>query len=144
MFPKRIINKARSSEGAKHVTPEDRNYMPSHEWVKIEGDIAIVGITDHAQETMGDITYIELPELGHVLAHDEDCGVIESVKAASDIRAPGAGKVVELNAALEDRPELVNEDPYGKGWMFKISDFDPAELEALFDATRYEAFIDQE
>jgi glycine cleavage system H protein len=126
------------------VTPEDRKYTRTHEWIKIEDDLAVIGITDHAQEAMGEITFIELPELGHVLEQDEDCGVVESVKAASDIRAPVAGEVVEINEMLDARPEIINEDCYDQGWMFKVKGFDPEEVDALFAAPRYESFIDHE
>ncbi len=126
------------------MTPEDRKYTRTHEWIKIEDDIAIIGITDHAQEAMGDITFIDLPEIGHVLEQDEDCGVVESVKAASDIRAPVAGEVAAVNEMLDARPEIINEDCYEQGWMFKVKDFDPAEIDALFAAPRYESFVDHE
>ena len=101
------------------MTPEDRKYTRTHEWIKIEDDLAVIGITDHAQEAMGEITFIELPELGHVLEQDEDCGVVESVKAASDIRAPVAGEVVEINEMLDARPEIINDRLIS--WLGRIS-----------------------
>lgn len=121
------------------MTPSDRRYSETHEWVKIEGDLAVVGISDYAQESLGDITFIELPEVDHEVAQEEDCGVIESVKAASDLNAPLNGKIVEVNEALDGSPEIVNEDPYEEGWIFKIANFDMAQYEELLDAAEYEA-----
>ena len=101
-------------------TPIELKYATSHEWVRLEGDIAIVGITDHAQEALGDLVFVELPDLGDTVNAGDEAGVVESVKAASDIYAPVSGEVIELNPALEDTPELINTDPYGEGWMYKI------------------------
>jgi len=121
------------------MTPSDRHYSETHEWVKIEGDIAVVGITDYAQESLGDITFIELPETEHKVAQEEECGVIESVKAASDLNAPIDGDIVEVNEDLDGKPELVNEDPYEEGWLFKLANFNKEQYEELFDAAEYES-----
>jgi glycine cleavage system H protein len=121
------------------MTPNDRKYTKTHEWVKVEGGLAVVGITDHAQKELGDITFIELPKIGKRVGKAGECAVIESVKAASDIYAPVAGEVAEANAALDSRPELVNQDPYGQGWIFKLRTFDAAEVAGLLDAAAYEA-----
>lgn len=121
------------------MTPDDRKYVKTHEWIKLEGDLAVVGITDHAQEALGDITFLDPRPVGTALAAGAECGVIESVKAASDIYAPVAGEVAEVNAALEAAPELVNQDPYGKGWILKLKGVDPAALGGLLTAAQYEA-----
>ena len=117
--------------------PQDLKYTESHEWARIEGDTAVVGITDFAQEQLGDLTLVELPQAGDDLAPGAPMGSIESVKAAADIYAPVAGQVLEVNTELEDAPELVNQDPYGKGWLVKIK---VAEVPStLLDAAGYEA-----
>ena len=121
------------------MTPSDRRYAETHEWVKIEGNIAIIGISDYAQNALGDITFVELPETDSMIEVEDECGVIESVKAASDLYAPLDGKVIEVNEALDGTPELINEDPYGEGWIFKITDFDQEQFEDLMDAAEYEA-----
>jgi glycine cleavage system H protein len=118
--------------------PSELRYRESHEWVRDEGDgTAVVGISDHAQEALGDMVFIELPEPGMSYDQGEPCAVVESVKAASDIYAPVSGEVIEANAALEDTPELVNTDPYVDGWLFKIKLSDPEELGGLHDAEAY-------
>lgn len=126
------------------MTPEDRKYTKRHEWVKLEGPAAIVGITDHAQEALGDITFVELPEEGQKLQAQHECGVIESVKAASDIYAPLSGEVLKVNRDLDSRPETVNEDPYGRGWLFRIGKFSRAEYDSLMDAAEYESMLDED
>lgn len=113
-------------------------YSESHEWVKVEGDIAVVGVSDFAQAEMGDITYVDLPSEGDVLARDEDFGALESVKASSDLYAPVSGTVVEVNSALEETPEKINEDPYG-AWIVKIEMKDPSELDGLMAPDVYSA-----
>lgn len=118
--------------------PNDLKYAASHEWARIEGDLVVTGITDHAQDALGDLVYIEVPELDRQLDAGEQAGVVESVKTASDIYAPIAGVVVEVNPALEDEPELVNNDPYGAGWMYKIKPDNIADLEKLLSADEYE------
>ena len=126
------------------MTPSDRRYAETHEWVKIEDGIAVVGISDYAQEALGDITFIELPETNHTVAQEEECGVVESVKAASDILAPLDGNIVEVNETLDDTPELVNEDAYGDGWIFKMADFSQEQFEELMDAAEYESTHDDD
>ncbi|MBX6753621.1 glycine cleavage system protein GcvH [Thermorudis peleae] len=116
-------------------------YTRSHEWVKVEGDIAIVGVTDYAQSELGDITYLELPAPGTQVTQGQPLGVIESVKAASDIYAPVSGEVIEANTALTDAPDVVNRSPYGEAWLVKIRLRDPSELEQLMDEKAYEQFL---
>lgn len=122
-------------------TPSELKYAPSHEWVRVEGDIATVGITDHAQEALGDLVFIELPEVGDVVAAHDEAGVVESVKAASDIYAPVSGEIIAINEALADSSETVNNDPYHDGWMYKIRMSDPVELDDLMDADAYDAQV---
>ena len=98
--------------------PKDLRYASTHEWVRVEGDIVITGISDHAQDALGDLVYVEAPEVGDTVTAGEQAGIVESVKTASDIHAPVSGEVIEVNTALEDDPEIVNEDPYGKGWIY--------------------------
>jgi glycine cleavage system H protein len=118
--------------------PSELRYRESHEWVRDEGDgTAVVGISDHAQAALGDMVFVELPEPGTSYEQGDACAVIESVKAASDAYAPVSGEVIEANGALEDSPELVNTDPYGEGWLFRVQMSDPAELEGLLDAEAY-------
>lgn len=125
--------------------PNDLKYLSSHEWVRLEGDgTAFVGITDHAQAAMGDLVYVECPELGTEFDAGDEAGVVESVKAASDIYCAIAGEVVAINEKLEDTPELVNEDPYGEGWMFQIKVSDPSQLEDLLSADQYQEQVDAE
>ncbi|MCE7525091.1 glycine cleavage system protein GcvH [Alloalcanivorax xenomutans] len=124
--------------------PAELRYRTSHEWVRVEDDVAVVGITDHAQDAMGDLVYVELPEVGQVLATGEEAGVVESVKAASDIYAPVSGEIVAVNDALEDEPELVNNEPYGNGWLFKIKMADPGELKEMLTADQYQEQLDSE
>ncbi|MHA2384752.1 MAG: glycine cleavage system protein GcvH [Candidatus Thorarchaeota archaeon] len=122
--------------------PEDLKYSKDHEWVKVEGDLVIVGITDYAQHSLHEITFVELPEVGSSVEADSECGLVESMKASSDIFSPLSGEIAEVNSNLEDAPELVNEEPYGKGWMFKIkpSNLD-GEMKALMDAKAYGELI---
>jgi glycine cleavage system H protein len=126
------------------MTPSDRVYTDTHEWVKVEDNIAIIGISDYAQAALGDITFVELPETDSSIEHGHECGVIESVKAASDLNAPIDGDIVEVNEALDGAPELLNEDPYGEGWIFKLANFDKAQLENLMDAAEYESTHDDD
>ena len=123
------------------MEPTDRKYGKEHEWVKLDGGLAIVGITDYAQEQLGDIVYVELPQPGDTLTQFESFGIIESVKAASDLYAPIGGEVVAVNEELVDRPELVNEDPYGKGWVLKVEMADPSQLDGLLSAKDYQATL---
>ena len=125
--------------------PAALKYAKSHEWAKTEADGTItVGVTHHAQELLGDMVFVELPEVGAAAGAGDDVAVAESVKAASDVYAPITGEIVEVNEALENSPELVNTDPYGDGWMFKIRAEDPEEVDSLFDAEGYENSIDEE
>ena len=123
-------------------TPEDRHYAASHEWIKVDGNTAIIGISDYAQDSLGDIVFVELPEVGATFKAGESFGVVESVKAASDVYLPVAGEVIEINEALLDSPELVNADPYAAGWMVKIS-FDGSS-EDLLDAAAYTTHVENE
>ncbi len=116
-------------------------YTREHEWVRLDGGIATVGITDHAQTALGDIVFVELPEPGREVAAGEECAVVESVKAASDIFAPLAGRIAETNAALADNPALINSDPAGEGWFFKLAPSAPEEFEKLLDEAAYAALI---
>ncbi|EOQ72449.1 MULTISPECIES: glycine cleavage system protein GcvH [Acinetobacter] len=119
--------------------PSELKYARTHEWVKIEGDLVITGITDHAQDELGDLVYVETPEVGSQVTAGEQAGVVESVKTASDIHAPVSGTVVEVNTDLEDDPDFVNEDPYGKGWIYKIKPDNIADVEKLLTNSEYEA-----
>ena len=119
-------------------TVEGLYYSESHEWVKVEGNIAVIGITDFAQHAMGDLSYVDMPEVDDELEAGEEFGAVESVKAASDLFCPVSGKVVEINEALEDAPELLNEDAFAN-WIIKVEMSDPSELDALMDAAAYEA-----
>ncbi|WOO39579.1 glycine cleavage system protein GcvH [Rubellicoccus peritrichatus] len=119
--------------------PSDLKYTKQHEWVRVEGDLATIGITDYAQGSLGDITFIELPNVGDSMAAHETFGVVESVKAASDIYMPISGEIAEINESLEDAPENANNDPYGDGWIVKIKISNPSDLDALLDASAYEA-----
>lgn len=122
--------------------PEGLKYTKSHEWVSVDGVNATVGITDHAQEELGDVALVLLPEVGRVLQADEKLGEIESIKAVSDLYAPVSGEVVEVNGSLTTSPESVNDDAYGKGWMIKIKMSNPAELDGLLDLAAYTALLD--
>lgn len=118
-----------------------KRFTKDHEWIELDGDVATVGITAHAQEQLGDITFVELPEPGRTVSAGDAFAVVESVKAASDVYAPVAGEVVEVNGALDDKPELVNEAAEGEGWFAKIRPSDPAALETLMDQAGYDAFL---
>ncbi|MCF6211319.1 MAG: glycine cleavage system protein GcvH [Gammaproteobacteria bacterium] len=126
-------------------TPSELKYTKSHEWVRIEGDgTATVGISDHAQALLGDMVFVELPELGSALEAGEECAVVESVKAASDVYAPLTGEVVAANELLEDAPETVNTDAYNDGWLFRIKLEDETELKELLDAEAYAELVAEE
>jgi glycine cleavage system H protein len=116
-------------------------YSEEHEWVRIEGDIAICGISDYAQEQLGDVVFVELPEIGRVVSQNDEVAVVESVKAASDIYAPVSGEVVEVNEKVSDAPETVNTDALGKGWLFKIKISDEGEFDDLMDEDTYNDFV---
>jgi glycine cleavage system H protein len=123
------------------MIPADLRYTKEHEWVRLEGDLATVGITDHAADQLGDIVFVELPAIGTALRQLATFGVVESVKAVSDLFAPVGGEVVEVNGALASAPEVVNSDPYGAGWLLRVRVADPAEVDALLDAAAYEALV---
>jgi len=122
-------------------TPADLRYATSHEWVRLDGDIATVGISDHAQEELTDVVFVELPAVGRAVDAGDPTAVVESVKAASDIYAPVGGEVVEVNPEVEADPSLVNTDPYGKGWIFKLKVKDVEHVSKMMDAAAYEALI---
>jgi glycine cleavage system H protein len=122
--------------------PDDFRYSKDHEWLKVEGDNGTVGITEFAQKQLGDVVYVELPQPGAVLEFHQSLGVIESVKAVSDIYSPLSGEVVEINEQLTESPELVNEDPHGKGWIVRIKINDESEIEKLMSASEYEKFLE--
>ena len=121
--------------------PTDLKYAKSHEWVRVSGDTATVGITDHAQHELTDIVFVELPAVGRTVKAGEACAVVESVKTASDIYSPVSGEILEVNQAVVDKPELVNTDPHGNGWFYKIKLSDAAELNALLTPENYKAQI---
>lgn len=122
--------------------PADLKYVATHEWLKLEDDgIITVGITDHAQDLLGDVVFVELPEVGREVSADEEIAVVESVKAASDVYAPIAGEIVEINDELVDSPELANEDPYGKAWFFKIKPANVADYDDLLSAEEYQSAL---
>ncbi|GAA5006570.1 glycine cleavage system protein GcvH [Acinetobacter puyangensis] len=118
--------------------PDNLRYAKTHEWVRIEGDLIVTGISDHAQDALGDLVYVEAPDVGQELTAGEQAGVVESVKTASDIHAPVSGVVVEINTVLEDDPEKVNEDPYGEGWIYKIKPHNIADIDNLLSNKDYE------
>jgi glycine cleavage system H protein len=125
--------------------PAELKYSKSHEWVRSEDDGSVtVGITDHAQDLLGDMVFVELPETGRTLDAGQECAVVESVKAASDVYSPVSGEVVAVNEAIADSPELVNKDPYGEGWMMRIKPAAAAALDELLDADAYQALVDSE
>lgn len=123
--------------------PNDVKYTKEHEWIRLEGDVAYVGITDYAQEQLGDIVFVDIQTVGETLAADEVFGTIEVVKTISDLFLPVAGEVLEQNEALEEQPELVNKDPYGEGWLIKIKPTADADFDSLLDAEAYKALINE-
>ncbi|HWV36384.1 MAG TPA: glycine cleavage system protein GcvH [Thermomicrobiales bacterium] len=120
--------------------PENRKYTKTHEWVQVDGDVVTVGVTDRAQEELGDITYLELPETGDALTAGEAFGVVESVKAASDIYSPVDGEVVDRNSDLVDAPEMINQSPFDKAWLIKVKIADPSQIDALLSPAEYDEF----
>ena len=122
-------------------SPDSLKYTKDHEWVRLDGETAVMGITDHAQDELGDITYVELPAAGKEVSANDELAVIESVKAASDILAPVAGTISEVNSLLDDEPEAINDSPYENGWICKLTGIDKTEVESLMSAADYEAFI---
>ncbi len=129
---------------SEYLFLDDRRYAPTHEWAKVEGDIAIVGISDYAQHALSDVVYVELPEVGARVNKGDPVAVVESVKAAEDVYAPLSGEIVEINEELPDNPEWVNEDPYGKAWFFKIKMSNPAEYDELLDVEAYKKVVAEE
>jgi glycine cleavage system H protein len=123
--------------------PEDLKYTREHEWVSVEGTTATIGITDHAQEQLGDVVFVELPSVGDRVEKSDAFGVVESTKAVSDVYAPLSGEVTEVNDDLPDNPELINEDPYGDGWMVKVAIGDKTDLDDLMTADEYRQFIEE-
>lgn len=124
--------------------PTELRYSQEHEWVAVEDGIATIGVTDYAQDQLGDVVYVELPEVGAQVTKDEAFGVVESVKAVSDIYAPVSGTVTEVNVPLPDSPETINDDPYGDAWMIRVEMSDPGELEDLMTAAEYKKFTEEE
>jgi glycine cleavage system H protein len=124
--------------------PETLHYSKDHEWVRVEGDTAVIGITDHAQDQLGDVVYVELPKVGEEFAANESFGSVESVKAVSELFTPVSGAVIEFNEVFTDEPEKVNQDPYGEGWMIKIRMKNPGEVDSLLTAAEYEDFTKAE
>ena len=122
----------------------DTKYTTSHEWIRMDGDVATVGITDHAQTALGDVVFVDLPEVGREVAANEACAVVESVKAASDVYAPLPGRVVEANARLAEDPGLVNRDPTGEGWFYKLEVADSGMLHELMDEAGYQRFVESQ
>jgi glycine cleavage system H protein len=126
------------------MVPENLRYTKDHEWIRVEGDVGTVGISDHAQEELGDIVFVELPKVGAQLEQSASFGSVESVKAVSDIYSPAAGEVTEINAALAEAPEKVNEDPYGQGWLMKLRLRDPQQVAKLMTAAEYTDYVGAE
>jgi len=124
--------------------PEDLHYSKDHEWVRVDGDQAIIGITDYAQDSLGDVVYVELPKVGEEFAGNESFGSVESVKAVSEVFTPVAGAVVKINESLADEPEKVNSDPYGEGWMIRVRMSNAGEVESMLTADEYEDFTKAE
>jgi glycine cleavage system H protein len=124
--------------------PENFRYTKDHEWVRVDGDAAIVGITDHAQHELGDIVYVDLPHLGKTVQQGDSLGSVESVKAVSDVYSPVSGEVTDINPALAEKPEKLNEDPHGEAWLVKIKLQSPAEIEKLMSAAEYQTYIGAE
>ena len=124
--------------------PEDLHYSKDHEWIRVEGDVGTIGITDHAQHSLGDVVYVELPKVGESFAAHEPFGSVESVKAVSEIFSPVGGEITEVNESLQDEPEKVNADPYGEGWMIRVRMSNPGEVDSLLNAAEYEDFTKAE
>ena len=123
--------------------PEELRYTKEHEWIRIEGDSVVIGVTDYAQNALTDVVWVELPEMGAVVGSMDSFASVESVKSVSEIYAPISGEVIEINESLEDSPELINEDPYGEGWICKMSISDNSELASLLDGTTYRGLIEE-
>jgi len=126
------------------VYPDDRRYTRSHEWIRVDGDVGTIGISDHAQKELGEIVFVDLPDVGEIFDAGQEFGTIESVKAVSEIFLPVAGEIIEINKALTDEPGAVNEDPHGDGWLVKIKLSSDGELDSLLSAADYEKFVAEE
>ncbi|MEJ2696403.1 MAG: glycine cleavage system protein GcvH [Candidatus Sulfobium sp.] len=126
------------------MNPDDNKYHKEHTWVKVDGKKGTVGITDYAQDSLGDIVYIDLPEVGSLVDADHEISEIESTKATSSVISPVSGKIVKVNEELAESPEIINEDPYGKGWVVVIELDDPSEVDELMDSSDYEKYIEEE
>lgn len=126
------------------MNPEELRYTQSHEWVRIDGDVGTIGITDYAQKELGDIVYLELPEVGHVFNAEDEFGTVESVKAVSELFTPVSGEVIEINKAAVAEPGIVNDDPFGDGWMIKLKLSTDEEVQKLLSAVQYEEYVKQE
>jgi glycine cleavage system H protein len=124
--------------------PDDRFYSKSHEWIRVEGETATIGITDHAQKELGDVVFVELPDLGEIFDEGQEFGTIESVKAVSELFLPVAGEIVEVNKTLVDEPNAVNEDPHGDGWLVQVKVTSDGALDGLMNAAAYEKFVEEE
>jgi glycine cleavage system H protein len=123
--------------------PSELKYTKTHEWVRLEGDVAVVGVTDFAQDALGDVVFVDLPQVGKAVEAGSAVAVVESVKTASDIYAPVAGEILEVNSSLSDKPELINQSPYGEGWLFKMK-INPADLNGLLSAAEYQAVAESQ
>lgn len=126
------------------LVPTDRKYLKSHEWAKVEGEVATIGITDHAQQALGDIVFAELPEIGDEVVAGDKSATVESVKAASDIYSPISGEVVGINEEVKNAPDIINKGAYEEGWMFKVKIADPAQVEGLLDSESYQGVLEEE
>jgi glycine cleavage system H protein len=126
------------------VNPDDLKYTASHEWVRVDGEVGTIGITDHAQKQLGEIVYLELPEVGHVYNADEEFGTVESVKAVSELFTPVAGEVVEVNKAAVTEPGIINDDPFGDGWLIRLKLSSDADADGLMSADAYEKYVKEE
>ena len=126
------------------MSPEDRLYTKDHEWLKVDGEIGTVGITDHAQHALGDVVYVEVPKVGDKLAAGQTFGTVESVKAVSELFTPASGEVIEINAGLSDAPETINKDPYGAGWMIRIRLSNKSETSKLMSAAQYDEYTKEQ
>jgi glycine cleavage system H protein len=124
--------------------PEDLHYSKDHEWIRVEGDVGTIGITDHAQDSLGDVVYVELPKVGESFSAHESFGSVESVKAVSEIFTPVGGEITEVNESLQDEPEKVNTDPYNEGWMIRVRMSNPGEVDSLLNSVEYEDFTKAE
>jgi glycine cleavage system H protein len=144
MARKLVRNDTTRRRSATMKYDPDCRYNETHEWVRIEGDEAIVGISDYAQSELNDVVYVELPEVGDALEKGEEFGTVESVKAASDLYMPVSGEVIAINGELDDSPELVNQDAFGTGWMLRVKMMAPGEVEELLDADAYKALCEEE